>query len=269
LSRTTVGILGVGAIGGSIGLRARHNGTFVLGADRDASALDTALELGAIDSAATHDRLPYDCDVFVIATHLEPTLRQIECLARTRDATAALMMDVASVKVPVVRAARGLENFVATHPMAGTERSGVGAARADLFERRVWAHVPSGDPRLDQRVRVFIESMGAVPFAISADDHDRAVALTSHLPQLVAAAYAKLLRNGDDNIDMLRGPVASELLRISGMSFELWRDILRVNAPNIEPQFRKLIEELQAVADALIHNDLERLASLFGEQQAR
>ena len=126
--------------------------------------------------------------VLVIAAHLEPTLREIERLASASAPTPALIVDVASVKLPVV-ARRGLRNFVATHPMAGTERSGV-AARADLFDGRTWAYVPSGDENLDRRARRFIESMGAVPFAISAEDHDRAVALTSHVPQIVASCYA-------------------------------------------------------------------------------
>lgn len=264
MSAGAVGILGVGAIGGSIALRARRNGARVVGADCDAAVLEEARVLGAIDVFATAGELAGIAGVLVIAAHLEPTLREIERLASAPASTPALIVDVASVKLPVVRAAKGLTNFVATHPMAGTQRSGVCAARADLFDGRTWAYVPSGDEKLDRRARRFIESMGAVPFAISAEDHDRAVALSSHLPQLVAACYAKLLRANEDSVERLCGPVARELLRISGMSFAMWRDIFDANAANVEPQLRALIVELEAAADALAGCDVDSLSPLFG-----
>lgn len=240
-----VGIFGVGAIGGSIGLRARQNGARVIGADSDEAALEAAREVRAIDDVATVEELPHAVDVLVLATHVQPTLDEIERLKRVPASAPALILDVASVKAPVARAASGLRNFVATHPMAGTERSGAAAARADLFEARTWAYVPSADEALDSRARTFIESMGGVPFAISAEDHDRAVAITSHVPQIVAWCYAKLLRaRGAD--EKLCGPVARELLRISGMSSAMWDDLLHANAGNIEPQLRALIRELDS-----------------------
>lgn len=242
----TVGIFGVGAIGGSIGLRARQNGARVVGADCDEAALEAAREVRAIDDVTTAGQLPHAVDVLVLAAHLQPTLDEIERLKRVPAPTPALILDVASVKTPVARAASGLQNFVATHPMAGTERSGAAAARADLFDARTWAYVPSGDDALDARARTFIESMGGVSFAISAEDHDRAVALTSHVPQIVAWCYGKLLRAQGADAEKLCGPVARELLRISGMSSTMWHDILSANAGNIEPQLRNLIEELDS-----------------------
>lgn len=247
---TSLGIFGVGAIGGSIGLRARRNGLRVLAYDSNPAALEAALRLGAIDAAASAQNLAGTSDALVIAAYLEPTLREIERLA-AQPSTPALILDVASVKLPVVRAAAGLRNFVATHPMAGTELSGVAAARADLFEGRVWAYVPGGDDALDARARSFIESMGAVPLPISEEAHDRAVAITSHLPQIVAWCYASLLRDSGTDAENLCGPVANELLRISKMSSTMWRDVLQANASNIEPSLRRLVTELEAAADAL------------------
>jgi prephenate dehydrogenase len=265
LNRTTVGILGVGAIGGSVGLRARRNGDRVLGADSQATALKEARAVGAIDTSVSAEELARLSDVLVIATYLEPTLKTIERLAHSAPLPASLIIDVASVKLPVVQAAAELANFVATHPMAGTERSGVEAARDDLFERRAWAYVPSGDEALDRRARGFIESMGAIPLAISAEDHDRAVALTSHVPQVVASCYGTLLRAGDDSVEELCGPVAAELRRIAAMSFGMWRDILRANSANIEPHLRSLISKLESTAEALLAGDIDGLATLFGE----
>ncbi len=179
-------------------------------------------------------------DVYVIAAHLDPTLLELSRLARAPAPVPPLTMDVASVKVAVVSAANGLRNFVATHPMAGTELSGVRAARAGLFEGCAWAYVPSGEEGLDERARGFIGSMGGVAIAMSAEEHDRAAAITSHVPQIVASSYASLLRADESAAKKLCGPVARELLRISTMSFTMWRDTLKANRSNIGPQLRRL-----------------------------
>jgi prephenate dehydrogenase len=250
MSARAIGLFGVGLIGGSIGMRARANGARVLGYDCDPAALTQAQACGAIDAAAGEDELTRTVDVLILAAHLEPTLAKLAALYREHRLRATLVMDVASVKVPVVAAARGLANFVATHPLAGSERAGAQAARADLFEGQSWAYVPSGDDRLDRRAREFIASLGGVPVAVSAEAHDRDVALTSHLPQLLGVAYARLLRAQEVD-ERLCGPVARELLRVSKMSFAMWRDILRTNARNIEPELRELSAALLSAADTL------------------
>jgi prephenate dehydrogenase len=247
----TVGVFGAGAIGGSIGLRARRNGARVIGADCDSAALELAREVGAVDRIASAEQLPKIVGVLVLAAHLQPTLDEIERLKRVGGSMPSLIIDVASVKAPVVHTARGLRNFVATHPMAGTERSGPGAARGDLFEGSTWAYVPTADNELDARAREFIEAMGAIPFEMSAEEHDRVVAITSHVPQIVAWCYAKILRAQGPGAEKLCGPVAKELLRISNMSSEMWRDILKANAENIEPELRMLVDELRAASDYL------------------
>ncbi len=254
-----LGIFGVGLMGGSIGLLARATGVYVIGYDVDPAALDAASEAGAIDAAVTPDTLANQADTLVLATHLDPTLRELERLA-ARPATPPLVLDVASVKAPVVAAAAGVANFVATHPMAGSERSGPGAARADLFDGCPWAYVPSGDDDLDARARDFIRWCGGFPVAVSAEAHDRVVALTSHLPQIVASCYAALLGEGKSDAQQLRGPVARELLRISGMNAPMWRDILRANAHNVEPRLRELAGALISAADNLSTGSSARAA---------
>ena len=246
-----LGICGVGLIGGSIGLRARRNGLEVLGYDSDPSALEEARAARAIDTAVSRDDVSARADVLVIAAHLGATLREMERLRERGDAVCALVLDVASVKTPVVEAARGLKNFVATHPMAGGERSGVSSARADLFEERPWAYVPPGDMQLDRRACDFIVSLGGVPLAMTAEDHDRLVAITSHVPQVFAYRYARLLREKEGNAERLCGPVARELLRIASMNPGMWREIFSANATNVESDLRRLAAELEAAADEL------------------
>jgi prephenate dehydrogenase len=245
-----VGVFGVGAIGGSIALRGRQNGARVFGYDRDASALEAAKACGAIDEAMDADELRERADVLVIAAHLAPTLAEIARLQSAGGRMPALVTDVASVKVPVARAARGLENFVAGHPMAGTERGGVAAARPDLFEGRTWAYVPSGDAQLDDRACDFISSLGAKPLAVSAEEHDRIVAITSHVPQVVAYCYAQLLTD-TEGAERLCGPVARELLRIAKMDPAMWRDVLAANSVNVERDLRSLAAGLEKAGSDL------------------
>jgi prephenate dehydrogenase len=245
-----VGVIGVGMIGGSIALRARRNGARVLGFDADARACERAVRCGAIDAIASFDEVVRESTTVVVAAHVEPTLALLRQL-REHGPRAQLILDVGSIKAPVVEAARGLRAFVATHPMAGSERSGVDAARADLFDGRTWAYVSSGDDALDARARDFIASMGALAVPVDAVEHDRIVARTSHLPQIVGWCFARSLEQRTETIDALCGPVARELLRVGRSETTMWRDILRGNAVNVERELRELARALEREADEL------------------
>ncbi|HTA40053.1 MAG TPA: prephenate dehydrogenase/arogenate dehydrogenase family protein, partial [Candidatus Acidoferrales bacterium] len=168
MSRGIVGIVGTGLIGGSIGLRARRNGFRVIGCDASGEALESAVAAGAIDEAAPRGPLLALADVVVIAVPTDAAVGEIGALRESPEIHAELVIDVASVKAPIVAAAHGVANFVATHPMAGSERSGASSARADLFEGRPWLYVPPGHAELEAIARGFIESMGGVPGAVDA-----------------------------------------------------------------------------------------------------
>ena len=155
-----VGIVGTGLIGGSIGMRARRNGAYVVGYDDDPTAAAGALAVGALDQVVTRDELYARADTVVIAAHLAGTIAEI---ARLRDGSgvrAGLVLDVASVKVPVCEAADGLTNFVATHPLAGSERRGAAFSTPALFDGRTWAYVPTDDPRLTGRTCRWLATFG-------------------------------------------------------------------------------------------------------------
>jgi len=250
--KPTVGIVGTGTIGGSIGMRARREGALVVGCDADAGALARAIEAGAIDLAAARDELYARADTVAIAVHLDATVEELERLRSAGSIRATLIVDVASVKAPVVAAAAGVSNFVATHPMAGSERSGMGAARPELFDGRTWAYVPSGNHRLDAQACAFVASMGAVPLAVDAREHDRVVAFTSHATQVLAWQFTRQARICDPELlYALSGTTARELLRLGDSQVTMWRDILRANAENVEPELRSLALKLSEAADAL------------------
>jgi prephenate dehydrogenase len=259
-SKHVVGIVGTGLIGGSIGMRSRRNGATVFGCDRDPSALDRALAVGAIDASASRDELYARADTIVLAMHLEATLAELERLRRLDSMRAGLVVDVGSVKTPICAFTGAIAQFVATHPMAGSQSAGAGAARADLFDGRTWAYVSSSNGPLDARARAFIAACGGVPLAVAAAEHDRIVAFTSHLPQVIAWSYAAQARDREtETFGALKGTTSREMFRLAESDFEMWRDILRANGPNVEPELRRLGTSLLEAADRLRAGDVDGL----------
>jgi prephenate dehydrogenase len=150
-----------------------------------------------------------------------------------------------------------MRRFVPGHPLAGREVSGPGAARADLFADRVWALTPGPlceRDRVNAMVAV-VESLGAVAVLTSAEEHDRAVALTSHTPQVVASAVAAgLLPLGDSDV-RLSGQGLRDVTRLAASDPDLWTEILSSNRGPVADALEGLIRRLAIVRDALIGDD--------------
>lgn len=246
---TTLGIIGTGLMGGSIGMRARQLGWRVIGCDTPEVA-EEAVRVGAIDEFGTRATIVERADAIVIATHIAGTVAELEELRFTQPARARLIIDVSSVKGAIVQAARGVRNFVATHPMAGRERSGPAAAAADLFEGRTWLYVPSGDSELDARAVEFIGAMGATSVEVDAQRHDRIVAFSSHMPQVLGTLFAREAAQMG-SIEAYMGPAARELMRLSRSSDAMWHDILEFNSVNVCERLRALAADLTRVCEQL------------------
>lgn len=238
-----LGIIGTGMIGASIGLRSRAAGVRVVGYDRSDEALGQAIERGAIDERASRDEIYASCERIVIAIPPSATCAELRSLTGRR-AGWQLLLDVASVKRSIMKAGAGVGNFSGTHPLAGNEGSGPHAASAALFEGQTWALVPSGDEPLDGRARAFVSELGATPLAVDAKVHDAAVALTSHLPQMIAWLLSARIRAGDPLYEALCGPAGREILRLGRSRPELWREILAENSDNISACGTALAREL-------------------------
>lgn len=248
-----VGIAGVGLIGASIGLRATACGYDVLGWDRDPAAAGVAFERRAIARIApTFAQLAERAETLVLATPLDGTLSLLRELARYPPG-ATLVLDVASVKGAVARAAAPLPAFVATHPIAGSERSGPAAARADLFAGRIWTYDPGAADVAVTACRAFIGDMGARPYALANEEHDRIIALTSHLPQVLAVVLGARLGPELERPDVvaLCGTGIRSMLRLGESAWPIWRAIVEANGGSIAQEVRKLAGDLSAVADAL------------------
>ncbi len=259
-----LGLLGTGLIGASIGLRAREAGMRVTGYDSRSENAERALASGALDAIAAGPDELAALDVLVLATPLEVTLSTLASMVRQPPA-AGLIIDVASLKAPVVRAAAGLPRFVATHPIAGSERSGPQAARAGLFAGKAWTYEPSAAPQAVERARAFIETLGARPVPVDSDEHDRIVALTSDLPQLAAVALGALLgsRLAEPAVAELCGTGIRGAIRLGASPWSMWRSILAANGASVAREVRALSAMLSAFAEALEAGKPDELASPF------
>ena len=244
-------VVGTGLIGTSVGLALRGQYDVVLD-DPDPAAVGVAVARGAgrrWDGAEpfTH------CLVAAPPSAVAGVLRRLHERGLLGDG--ATSSHVASVQrtVQAELAASGLPlDVCGSHPMAGKELSGPGAATGGLFVGRPWVLCPSAETsaRALAAVRDVAERCGAEPVVLSAEEHDTAVALVSHLPQVAASAVAAVL-DGSGRPLQLAGPGLQDTTRIAASDPVLWVELLRQNAAAVAPLVRQLAEELEVVARAL------------------
>lgn len=251
----TVLVVGTGLIGTSAALALRKRGVRVLLADRDQGAVRLARELGAGEEWVPGTPPPEGVDLAIIA--VPPAHVASELLELQRHGTARFYTDVASVKAePIDRAAQlgcDLATYVASHPLAGREKSGPGAARHDLFLGRPWALCPTEQAAPDAKAAVLrlIELCGANPVEVDADDHDRAVAVVSHAPHVTASAVAARLADATDVALGLAGQGVRDVTRIAGSDPGLWLGILSGNAAPVAEVLEAVARDLAEAASAL------------------
>jgi prephenate dehydrogenase len=224
----TLGIIGVGLIGGSVGLAARDSGWEVVGVDSP-EALENAAQCGAIHRTSTLKEVR-EADLVVLAAPIS----RVTDLVGELTPTNALTTDVASAKSAIVRRAESLKlRFVGGHPMAGSQLSGVANASPKLFEGARYFLTPTGrtDPDDYREVAGFVRQLGAVPTAVDPEKHDLLMAALSHLPHLMAAALLKVASDISPEALSFAGPSFRDLTRVGASNPELWSDILAENAP--------------------------------------
>ena len=248
-------IVGTGLIGTSIALALCERGAEVLLSDRDAASVRLAVELGAGSALPADAPRSAPADLAVLAVPpaaVAATLRDAQKRGLARAYT-----DVASVKAfPLAEAAElgcDLETFVAGHPLAGRERSGPAAARADLFVGRPWALCPTPESSAEavSAVTALARSCGAEPLTVDAAEHDRAVALISHAPHVVAAAMAARLGDGSATALGMSGQGVRDVTRIAAGDPQLWTDILGANAEAVANVLDAVATDLASAASAL------------------
>lgn len=245
-------VIGTGLIGTSIALALRAGGTRVWLTDTDHGAARLAVDLGA-GELLRPDAGP--ADVAVLA--MPPAMVATSLLAAQRSGLARCYTDVASVKeLPLLGAIElgcDLATYVPGHPMSGRERSGPAAARADLFAGRPWVICPVSDtdPGCVDIVSSLIGACHALVVRMSAAEHDRCVALVSHVPHLVAAAVAARCADAGERALSLAGPGLRDVTRIAASDADLWTEILTANAGPVREVLRAVTGQLDAAAEVL------------------
>ncbi|MGC1372524.1 MAG: prephenate dehydrogenase/arogenate dehydrogenase family protein [Candidatus Sulfotelmatobacter sp.] len=269
MSIRQITIIGTGLIGGSFALalrKKRFAGTIV-GCDRQ-SALQRAKMCGAIDRGFTE---PADAvrgsQLVLLAT---PVLAIVDLIGRLGPSLApnTLLTDVGSTKAQIVEQATEVfgkdagTRFLAGHPMAGKEHSGVDFADPDLFQNAVWFLTPLPGQNLDQNINQgifsefagWIDQIGARIAVLPAEDHDRLCAWISHVPQMISTALAAaLVEEFGEEAPLLPagGRALREMTRISSSPYSMWRDIAISNKENIESALSRVEQRLAHIRENL------------------
>lgn len=245
-------MVGTGLLGTSVGLALRRTGVEVRLRDTDEAALGEAVELGAGRRAE-----PGDPAAALAVVAVPPEVTGSVVAAVLDHGSAAYATDVASVKVlpaAEVRAhAAESGRYVGSHPMAGREISGPGAALPDLFEGRPWVICPDEgtDHQAVARVLALARMVGATPVTMPAADHDAAVALVSHTPHLIATLMAARFVEAPGHELRLAGPGVADVTRVAGGDPRMWTEILAANSAAVRRVLGALRDDLDRAMAAL------------------
>lgn len=255
-----VRIVGAGLLGTSIGLALRARGIEVVIEDASPANEKLAIDYGAGRAAAAGDAP----SLIVVCVPPDVTARVVA--AELAAYPQAVITDVASVKGSIQKALaeRGIAaaNYVGSHPMAGRERGGAISGRADLFISRPWVISASSEsvPQAVRAVENLALELGAAPIHVGAQHHDRAVALVSHLPQLVSSLLAARLVEADPADVALAGQGLRDTTRIAASDPKLWLQILEANSAEVASVLSAFAQDLNGLVAAL--SDVQAAGSL-------
>ncbi|UCB56099.1 MAG: prephenate dehydrogenase/arogenate dehydrogenase family protein [Thiotrichales bacterium] len=270
----SVCIIGTGLIGGSLALALKQAGFCreVIGAGRTETTLIQAVELGVIDRYDTQiSRAAEQADIVVVCVPLGAMHAVFEQI-NAGEIEHTVITDAGSAKQSVIRDAgdvfgEGFPNFVAGHPIAGTERSGVTAAFAELYQQRRVILTPTEDTSTDalELVRSMWQSAGAEVDTMSAEHHDLILAGTSHLPHLLAFGLVDCLNNLEDVDEIFRFAAGGfrDFTRIASSDPVMWRDICLSNRDDVMAMMKRYRVEMEKMYRALEANDGEKLKEIF------
>ena len=266
----TVAIVGVGLLGGSLGLalKARRLAHRVVGVERTGDCLDAALARGAIDSGTLSlAEAVAGADIVVLCSpvgQIWELLPSVLSIVKS----GAVVTDVGSTKAAIVWRAGGAAPFVGGHPMCGSEQGGVQAATPLLFEEATWAVTPSAssDPQAVLTVQKLAQSVGATTLLLAPDAHDAMLAVTSHLPHVLATALmrqAEQTQARHPQTQMLTAGSFADGTRVAASPPELWRDVCLSNRESLLEALQTFRGELDALEAAVADSDAAQIEAFF------
>ncbi len=269
-------VCGVGLIGGSFALALRRAGLVnrIVGVGRRPEPLDAALQLGVVDEVSTDWAGALDGAELVLLAMPVGQMDAVAAAIAPHLGPNTIVTDAGSTKRDVIEAVyrhfgAQLANVVPAHPIAGAEKSGPTAARADLYQRRkvVITPLPENDPASVARVREVWAACGAVLHEMSPQEHDRVFAAVSHLPHLLAFGLVHDLA-GRANAEQLFSYAASgfrDFTRVAGSHPEMWRDICVANRHSLLAELDAYLSELAYLRALLVEGDGPALEAVFDE----
>ena len=270
----TIGIIGVGLIGGSIGMAAKTHGLVrrVIGIGRDPQKLQRAKELAAIDDFTT-DMLEgaAQCDLVIVCPPVRTVVPTIERIAPALK-EGAIVTDVGSTKSEICLGAEKVmppgRHFVGGHPMAGLEASGVGSATPYMFLNATYVITPTATTHLGalRKVVDLAEGLGAQVNLMKPEEHDRSAAVISHIPHILAATILDLAakeQSHNSKVFQLAAGSFRDLTRIASSPPELWRDICLSNSEAICELLERYQVLLSAAREAIAAGDEAAVEGMF------
>lgn len=269
----TVGILGLGLIGGSLARAYALEGHRVLCCDRNEQMVSFAMLAGAVDAPLTPDNLP-ECDLILLAIYPEGSAAWLETNAPFVR-KGALVMDCCGVKTEICRrcfpvAPQWGFTFMGGHPMAGTQFSGFKYSRADLFEGAPMVLVPDryDDPELLEWAKKALAPCHFGSFSVTtAEDHDRMIAFTSQMPHIISNAFIKsptALEHRGFSAGSYR-----DLTRVAWLNAPMWAELFLDNRDHVLNELDVLIEQLTKYRNAISQEDMDTLIELLEEGKRR
>jgi prephenate dehydrogenase len=271
----TVAIVGTGLIGASFGLALRKSGFAgtIVGVSSP-RAIESAVARGAIERGLPLEEAAARADLIFLAQpigRILDTIRHLDPLVRPQ----ALVTDAGSTKCEIVDTARqhlSRCQFLGGHPMAGKETRGAASADGGLFEGRTWVLTPDEKSELAtpaaRALEAMLRAIGARLVVMDADEHDRVVSLTSHLPQMLSTALASVVseRVGAEANLAVAGPGLVDSTRLALSAYELWRDIVTTNTEHIDRALAACVQKLEHMRENLrtrqLQEEFERGAEL-------
>tara|TARA_R110001592_G_scaffold137257_1_gene355095 strand:+ start:3155 stop:3997 length:843 start_codon:yes stop_codon:yes gene_type:complete len=249
-----IGIIGLGLIGGSLGLSLQKQGKVVFGLDAQTTHQNQALELGLINAIASENELLEECTIIIVAT---PTIVSTSIIKRLLDNInpEQIIVDMGSTKSKICEEINhhpNRKNFVAAHPIAGTENSGPQAAIQNLFDGKkvVICDSEYSKENLLQRVVKLFQSLNSSVVFMNSKEHDKHLAYISHLSHICSFALGLTvldIEKDEQNIFNLAGSGFSSTARLAKSSPQMWESIAMQNKENLLPAIESYIEKLKTL----------------------
>jgi prephenate dehydrogenase len=260
MAQRSANVIGLGLIGGSIAARLTELGWSVNGSDPHPGRPEAAAERGIIE----HVGLDPDAEITFVAV---PVLQLADEVSRALSSTTGVVTDVGSVKGPLVAGVSDVR-FLGGHPMAGSELDGLDGADSTLFEGATWILTPTADTpdNVFALVAGIANQLGANVLALSATDHDRLIAVVSHVPHLTAATLMSLAdQRSEEHASLLRMAAGGfrDMTRIASSKPGIWLDICRANREAIVGTLNDFIADLSELRDTVSNNDSPGLEKLL------